>query len=76
MRCVGAKVIAPDATEPERASTSAGLDVGRSADLPPGLPEWMRSERNWATRIGMNSDIKRATIQITVPPFARAATHP
>lgn len=56
--------------------TDADLPAIPSADLPPGLPEWMRSERNWATRIGMNSDIKRATIQITVPPFARAATHP
>jgi len=38
-----------------------------AGDLPAGLPEWMRSLENWATRTGSSSDEKRATIEVTVP---------
>ena len=40
-------------------------------DLPAGVPEWMRVERNWARRTGTDADAKRATITVTVPPAAR-----
>jgi uracil-DNA glycosylase len=39
-------------------------------DLPPGLPEWMRSPEPWASRTG-EGDIKRATLTITIPEGAR-----
>jgi hypothetical protein len=42
-------------------------------DLPPGLPEWMRS-RAWADRRGRTPDLKRATIVVTVPRAARPWT--
>jgi uracil-DNA glycosylase len=48
--------------------THADLPAIPTADLPPGLPDWMRSGRNWATRVGTDSTTKRATIQITMPP--------
>jgi uracil-DNA glycosylase len=38
-----------------------------AGDLPAGLPEWMRSLENWATRTGSSADEKRATIEVTVP---------
>jgi hypothetical protein len=37
------------------------------ADLPPGLPDWMRSPADWAQRTGSNAAAKRATITITIP---------
>ena len=36
-------------------------------DLPPGLPEWMRSPAAWAQRTGSTAAQKRATITITIP---------
>jgi len=42
-----------------------------AADLPAGLPEWMRSLENWAERSGGSSEAKRATIVVTVPTDAR-----
>jgi hypothetical protein len=36
-------------------------------DLPPGIPEWMRSLRAWAVRKGATRDEKRATVVVTVP---------
>jgi uracil-DNA glycosylase len=42
-----------------------------AGDLPAGLPEWMRSLENWATRTGSSADQKRATIEVTVPPDLR-----
>ncbi|HEX5250990.1 MAG TPA: hypothetical protein VFW14_15100, partial [Gaiellales bacterium] len=42
-----------------------------AADMPAGLPEWMRSLENWADRSGSNSESKRATIVVTVPTDAR-----
>jgi hypothetical protein len=37
------------------------------ADLPPGLPDWMRSPAAWAQRTGNTAADKRATITITIP---------
>jgi hypothetical protein len=37
------------------------------ADLPPGLPRWMRGLDAWATRTGHDADEKRRTITITAP---------
>ena len=36
-------------------------------DLPAGIPEWMRTARNWGTRQGPDAVTKRATIAVTVP---------
>jgi uracil-DNA glycosylase len=38
-----------------------------AGDLPPGLPEWMRSLESWANRSGSSTDAKRATIEVVVP---------
>jgi hypothetical protein len=40
-------------------------------DLPPGLPAWMRSLEAWATRTGVDAQMKRATIEVIVPRNAR-----
>lgn len=37
------------------------------ADLPAGLPDWMRSGDFWAQRTGSTAAQKRATITITIP---------
>ncbi len=37
------------------------------ADLPAGLPSWMRSVESWATRAGATADEKRATIEVAIP---------
>jgi hypothetical protein len=37
------------------------------ADLPPGIPDWMRSTEPWALRTGRTSSDKRATITAAVP---------
>ena len=37
------------------------------ADLPAGLPDWMRSPSAWAQRTGSTAAEKRATITITIP---------
>jgi hypothetical protein len=37
------------------------------ADMPAGLPAWMRSPVAWAQRTGATAAQKRATIQITIP---------
>jgi hypothetical protein len=38
------------------------------ADIPPGLPGWMRDPIPWAVRTGETPAMKRATICVTVPP--------
>jgi uracil DNA glycosylase superfamily protein len=38
-----------------------------SVDLPAGIPDWMRLQDGWATRVGATAAAKRATIQMTVP---------
>jgi uracil-DNA glycosylase len=35
------------------------------ADLPPGLPDWMRGAKSWATRTGATAAAKRANLTIT-----------
>jgi hypothetical protein len=40
-------------------------------DLPAGLPAWMRSLDAWAGRTGADTQMKRATITVTVPTKAR-----
>lgn len=37
------------------------------ADVPPGVPAWMRSPRAWARRTGSGAAAKRRTITVTVP---------
>lgn len=37
------------------------------ADLPPGIPPWMRGLTAWADRNGPTPALKRATITVTVP---------
>ncbi len=46
--------------------TPAELVEIPEADLPPGLPAWMRANEGWATRTGTGT-VKRRTITITVP---------
>lgn len=41
-----------------------------SEDLPPGLPAWMRTARDWAARTGPDATTKRATITVKVPSSA------
>lgn len=36
-------------------------------DVPPGLPDWMRSPHAWADRVGTTAAAKRRNITITVP---------
>jgi Uracil DNA glycosylase superfamily len=65
-------VVTPEATRAPLYLSSGVLrhsdDVEIPAgDLPAGLPEWMRSLENWATRTGSSADEKRATIEVTVP---------
>ena len=37
------------------------------SDMPPGTPPWMRSLKQWATRVGATPDAKRATVEVRVP---------
>ena len=46
-----------------------------AADLPPGLPAWMRSFEPWAQRHGTTADEKRATIAVVIPRDLRVWTH-
>lgn len=41
------------------------------ADLPAGLPEWMRGRAGWATRTGETTEAKRAQLLVRVPKRAR-----
>jgi 5-methylthioadenosine/S-adenosylhomocysteine deaminase len=36
-------------------------------DYPPGLPEWMRSDRQWSVRTGADAATRRRTVTVTVP---------
>jgi uracil-DNA glycosylase len=45
----------------------ADLGVIPELDLPPGLPAWMRSDRAWADRVGVDAGEKRATIMVRIP---------
>ena len=39
-------------------------------DLPPGLPDWMRTGTGWASRSGTTPASKRATLKVTAPKHA------
>lgn len=41
------------------------------ADLPAGTPPWWRDLEGWAQRTGSDTQTKRATVTVTVPPHAR-----
>lgn len=41
------------------------------ADLPAGLPAWMRSDEPWARRDGASTEEKRATVVVRIPPDLR-----
>jgi uracil-DNA glycosylase len=58
------------------AFTDADLPPIPPGDLPAGIPAWMRTARDWATRTGSDADTKRATITVTVPAGARPWTQP
>ncbi|SED64460.1 Uracil DNA glycosylase superfamily protein [Streptomyces sp. 3213] len=47
--------------------TPADLGTIPEADLPPGLPAWMRSDEPWAARQGSTPAEKRATITVQIP---------
>lgn len=47
--------------------TAADLATIPEADLPPGLPAWMRSDEPWAARKGATPAEKRATITVRIP---------
>ena len=38
-----------------------------AADLPAGIPSWMRSLEEWAKRDGPDAETKRATLVVRVP---------
>ena len=57
----------PDTTPYGDVFTAADLPPIPEADLPPGIPAWMRTDPNWATRAGSTSSAKRSTIQIVAP---------
>jgi hypothetical protein len=40
-------------------------------DMPAGLPSWMRSPRAWAARQGKTTELKRASLVVTVPTAER-----
>lgn len=50
------------------AFTAAELPDIPAADLPGGLPAWMRGSAPWAARSGADAKTKRRTITVTVPP--------
>jgi hypothetical protein len=45
-------------------------------DLPPGSPPWWRDLHAWATRVGDDTQEKRATIRVVVPRVARTWPQP
>ncbi|MFH9713029.1 uracil-DNA glycosylase family protein [Streptomyces luteogriseus] len=63
--------VTPDTPRPlmpyGEAFTASDLGVIPQADLPPGLPAWMRSDESWATRQGATPKEKRATITVQIP---------
>lgn len=67
--------VTPDSPRPltryGTALLSADLAVIPECDLPAGLPSWMRSERTWADREGVDAMEKRATIVVRIPTSER-----
>jgi hypothetical protein len=69
-------VVTPDAPASPQGTygdtlTKADDVVIPAADLPAGLPAWMRSLDAWAARTGTDPQSKRATITVTIPRTAR-----
>jgi hypothetical protein len=66
-----AKVAHPDAARPLELYGAAFGPHDRAeipeADLPAGLPAWMRSPHAWAHRTGASAAEKRRTITVTIP---------
>jgi uracil-DNA glycosylase len=58
----------PDPAPYGPALTDDDLAPIPAADLPPGLPAWMRALDPWAVRTGRTAHEKRATITVAVPP--------
>lgn len=69
-------VVTPDVPTPLRAYRTAIVEADLApipaADLPPGLPAWMRSLDTWAMRTGKDAETRRATIAVAVPRPARS----
>jgi uracil-DNA glycosylase len=67
--------VQPDAPVPLRTYGTTWQDGDLveipEADLPAGVPAWMRSLASWAVRTGDTVDHKRATITVTVPRASR-----
>ncbi|MFD3525011.1 uracil-DNA glycosylase family protein [Streptomyces sp. NPDC058653] len=63
--------VTPDVQRPldlyGEAFTPSELAVIPEADLPAGLPSWMRSDETWAARKGAGAEEKRATIVVRIP---------
>jgi hypothetical protein len=63
--------VTPDTQRPlvpyGQAFTASDLGVIPQADLPSGLPAWMRSDEPWATRQGATPKENRATITVQIP---------
>lgn len=70
-----AAVAHPDTSRPlvlyGDALAPADLSPIPEADLPAGVPAWMRSLKAWASRQGADAEAKRATIHVVVPADAR-----
>lgn len=59
----------PGPLVPYGSSFKAGERVEiREFDVPAGLPDWMRSPKPWADRVGTSASAKRRNITITIPP--------
>jgi len=75
---LGAALTHPDEPAPltkyGNAFMPADLTPIPEADLPPGLPAWVRSPEVWAHRTGANQDDKRATLTVVVPADLRPWT--
>ena len=67
---VGAPDQPPNDAPYGSAFTEADLPAIPAADLPAGLPAWMRAG-TWGERTGTSTELKRATIEIVVPAAAR-----
>lgn len=70
--------ITPDTARPltPYGTTLAPADLATipEADLPAGLPAWMRSDEAWASRQGATPAEKRATITVQIPADQRPFT--
>jgi uracil-DNA glycosylase len=67
--------ITPDAATPLRLYGKEIVDTDLApipaVDLPPGLPDWMRSLDTWARRSGTTAETKRATLTVSIPGAGR-----